>query len=104
MFKGIYKAAGHAMTIDNLGEIRSWKYWDALPGQGINKSEISSLSEKAREDFICGIQNKLSESVNLRMMSDVPIGVFCLVVSILLLMCTYESIYEQACRYFYSWL
>ena len=78
MFKGIYKLpAGHAMTIDNLGEIRSWKYWDALPGQGIDKSEISSLSEKAREEFyICGIQNKLSESVNLRMMSDVPIGVF----------------------------
>jgi asparagine synthase (glutamine-hydrolysing) len=78
MFRGIYKLpAGHAMTVDRQGVIKAWRYWDAVPGQGIDPSEVKGLSEAATEDFyVQGIRSRLEKAVDKRMMSDVPFGVF----------------------------
>jgi len=78
MFRGIYKLpAGHAMTVDRQGAIKAWRYWDAVPGQGIDPSEVKGLSEAATEDFyVQGIRSRLEKAVDKRMMSDVPFGVF----------------------------
>jgi len=78
MFRGIYKLpAGHAMTVDRQGVIKAWRYWDAVPGQGIPPEEVRGLSEAATEDFyVSGIRDRLEKAVDRRMMSDVPFGVF----------------------------
>ncbi|MCM3563617.1 asparagine synthase (glutamine-hydrolyzing) [Hydrogenophaga intermedia] len=78
MFRGIYKLpAGYAMTVDRVGTIKAWRYWDAVPGQGIDPSETRGLSEAATEDFyVQGIRSRLEKAVERRMMSDVPFGVF----------------------------
>ncbi len=78
MFKGIYKLpAGHAMTVDLHGVIRTWRYWDAVPGRGIPKEETLGLTDQAKEEFyVKGIRQRLESSIERRMMSDVPFGVF----------------------------
>lgn len=78
MFRGIYKLpAGHAMTVNRDGKITAWRYWDAVPGKGIDPKELSGLSDAATEDFyVSGIRDRLERSVARRMMSDVPFGVF----------------------------
>ena len=78
MFRSIYKLpAGHAMTVDRRGVIKAWRYWDAVPGQGIAAGEVRGLSDAATEDFyVSGIRARLEKAVERRMMSDVPFGVF----------------------------
>lgn len=78
LFRGIYKLpAGFRLKVHSDGRIESKRYWDAVPGQGIEKSEIQGLSETAIEDFyIQGTRTRLREAVECRMMSDVPFGVF----------------------------
>lgn len=78
MFRGIYKLpAGHVMTVDCNGTITSRRYWDAVPGKGIAPEETNGLSESATESFyVNGIRERLEKSVERRMMSDVPFGVF----------------------------
>ena len=77
-FKGVFKLpAGHAMTVDLQGVIKSWRYWDAVPGRGIQSEQTKNLSDSAKEDFyVTGIRQRLEASVERRMMSDVPFGVF----------------------------
>lgn len=78
MFSGIYKLpAGFYVQIGMDGSFHAERYWDAVPGQGIDASEVSGLTERAREQFyINGIRMRLEEAVADRMMSDVPFGVF----------------------------
>lgn len=78
LFRGIYKLpAGFRLKVYRDGSIESKRYWDAVPGQGIHKSETDCLSESALEDFyVQGIRKRLREAVECRMMSDVPFGVF----------------------------
>ncbi|MEH2511210.1 asparagine synthase (glutamine-hydrolyzing) [Nitrobacteraceae bacterium AZCC 1564] len=78
MFKGIYKIPpGCYITVASDGRIKLHRYYDAVPGKGIAPSEVSGLSEAALEDFyIQGIRKRLHDSVERRMMSDVPFGVF----------------------------
>lgn len=78
MFRGIYKLpAGHAMTVSPKGEIKSYRYWDAVPGKGIAAESVKGLSEAATEEFyVSGIRQRLEQAVDRRMMSDVPFGVF----------------------------
>jgi len=77
MFAGIWKLpAGHWLEVEQ-GKIMSGRYWDAVPGSGIDPSEIAGLSEQALEDFyVRGIRSRLEDAVAKRMMSDVPVGVF----------------------------
>jgi len=78
MFKDIFKLpAGHVLEIDAAGNMTARRYWDAVPGNGIDKSEINGLSDAAREDFYAaGIRRRLEAAIEKRMMSDVPFGVF----------------------------
>lgn len=78
MMRGVYKLpAGCSLTIDRNGAVSMKRYWDAVPGRGIDPSETAGLSEKALEDFyVGGIRKRLRDAVGKRMMSDVPLGVF----------------------------
>ena len=78
MFKDIFKLpAGHILEIDPSGSVSARRYWDAVPGKGIDPAETSGLSETAIEDFYTtGILNRLEAGIEKRMMSDVPFGVF----------------------------
>jgi asparagine synthase (glutamine-hydrolysing) len=78
MFKGIFKLpAGHYVEISEEGKLQAQRYWDAVPGQGIDRSQIRGLTERAREDFyVTGIRDRLRSAIEKRMMSDVPFGVF----------------------------
>ena len=78
MFKGIFKLpAGFVLEVSDDGIFQSRRYWDALPGQGIDPSETKGLSDAAREHYyVDGIRERLTSAVEKRMMSDVPFGVF----------------------------
>jgi asparagine synthase (glutamine-hydrolysing) len=78
MFKGIYKIpSGWRVSVSRNGRFDARQYWDPCPGKGIQKSEIAGFSAAQRESFyVRGIRERLDASVQKRMMSDVPIGVF----------------------------
>jgi asparagine synthase (glutamine-hydrolysing) len=78
MFKGIYKLpAGYYLEVSETGAFRAVRYWDALPGQAIDQKHLAGLSPQAREEFLVkGVQDRLTDAVEKRMMSDVPFGVF----------------------------
>ena len=69
LFKGIRKLpAGYSLTVDERGEVRHSQYWDAI----IESDPLTS----SEECYVEQIRKLLSESIALRMMSDVPFGVF----------------------------
>jgi asparagine synthase (glutamine-hydrolysing) len=69
LFKGINKLPpGYIMVCDKDGNIKQEQYWDAIVPE--QKEEYSE------EYYIENIRNLLSESIEKRMMSDVPFGVF----------------------------
>jgi asparagine synthase (glutamine-hydrolysing) len=78
MFRGIWKLpAGHLLEVGPNGVIRVCRYWDATPGRGVPATEIAGLGDEAREEYyVHGIRERLRRSVERRMMSDVPFGVF----------------------------
>ena len=78
MFKDIFKLpAGHIMEIGSSGVLSARRYWDAVPGNGIDAAETKGLSDAALEDFYTtGIRDRLEGGIEKRMMSDVPFGVF----------------------------
>ena len=78
MFKDIFKLpAGHVLKVDASGNLEATRYWDAVPGKGIDAGNLKGLSETAKEDFYTtGIRERLEASIEKRMMSDVPFGVF----------------------------
>lgn len=77
MFKGVYKLpAAHFMEVGSEGRFSTGRYWDAVPGQGIDAGELETISDAARERFyVNGIRDRLREAVKERMMADVPFGV-----------------------------
>jgi len=78
MFRGIYKLpAGHRVCVDLAGTMRAERYWDALPGQGPDAAELSHLKGAARDDFANRrVLELLDDAIRVRLMSDVPFGVF----------------------------
>lgn len=78
MFRGIYKLpAGCWMQISSDGTLDWKRYWDATPGQGIDQARLTGLSDVEREKFyVDGIRSRLVRSIEKRMMSNVPFGVF----------------------------
>jgi len=70
MFQGIFKVMpGHILTFDG-GEMRHGAYWDVPTG-----SDETSASRTRAED-VRRFRELLEESVRLRLMADVPLGVF----------------------------
>jgi asparagine synthase (glutamine-hydrolysing) len=78
MFKGVFKLpAGYRLIVKRDGSLQSKRYWDAVPRKAISLSESKGLSDAALEDFyVSGVRKRLRDSVECRMMSDVPFGVF----------------------------
>jgi asparagine synthase (glutamine-hydrolysing) len=70
MFEGIFKLLpGHVLTFER-GEVRCRRYWDVPVGRDI------AAPERSRADDVRRFRALLEESVRLRLMSDVPLGVF----------------------------
>ena len=68
MFKGILKLMpGHAMTVDADGRVKTWAYWN------FNQVAPTPLSF---DDALEKLRELLRESVQMRLMSEVPLGVF----------------------------
>jgi len=78
MFRGVYKLpAGYLMQVDSAGNVLAHRYWDAVPGRGIDAAAVRGLDDAARERFyVEGIRTRLRDAVGRRMISDVPFGVF----------------------------
>jgi asparagine synthase (glutamine-hydrolysing) len=67
MFRNIFKLQpGHTLSLDEKGSIRIRKFWDIEYFDG-------TLSD---DDYIDQFKQLLEESVRLRLISDVPLGVF----------------------------
>jgi asparagine synthase (glutamine-hydrolysing) len=78
MFKGVYKVpAGWRVSQQRGSSLRARQYWSPTPGKGIAEQELTGMSAEARDDYyVQGIRSRLIASVEKRMMSDVPFGVF----------------------------
>ncbi|HIJ44594.1 MAG TPA: asparagine synthase (glutamine-hydrolyzing) [Rhodospirillaceae bacterium] len=78
MFKDIFKLpAGHLLEVDSNGRMSARRYWDAVPGRGIEAAEVADLNDAKRERFYTdGIRKRLEAAIGKRMMADVPFGVF----------------------------
>ena len=71
LFKGIYKLLpGHRLIFEQ-GDIRIEKYWD-VPLEGPDP-ELEALGDRA---IVMRFRDLLQESVRLRLMADVPLGMF----------------------------
>jgi asparagine synthase (glutamine-hydrolysing) len=69
LFSGIRKLpAGHRLLVDASGSVTEEQYWDAIvPPESATRNPA---------EFVERIRSRLDESIRLRMMSDVPFGVF----------------------------
>jgi asparagine synthase (glutamine-hydrolysing) len=71
LFAGIQKLpAGCLLTCDARGEIRVTRYWDAI----VPQAEAALLADE--EQVSAHLLGLLNQSIEKRMMSDVPFGVF----------------------------
>jgi asparagine synthase (glutamine-hydrolysing) len=65
-FKNIYKLEpGHFMTVNSKGEVKKQSYWDL---------EYIPKEKHSEEEWKKEVSDKLKESVEKRLMSDVPLG------------------------------
>jgi asparagine synthase (glutamine-hydrolysing) len=70
LFRGIRKLAGGTwLRVNTRGELREERYWDAWDG-------VVDLDGLGSEEIAGRVLAELRESVRLRKMSDVPVGVF----------------------------
>lgn len=71
LFRGVHKLApGHRMLVQCDGEVLVERYWDPLVAFDGSEQRL------AEGDYVERLRALLSESIRLRMMSDVPFGVF----------------------------
>ena len=74
MFVGVHKLLpGHMLSFEQ-GEVRVRQYWD-IPTERQNV-EVSQKSKTNDAAFVDRFRSLLEESVRLRLMSDVPLGMF----------------------------
>ena len=67
MFEGVYKLApGHRMTVRE-GKTKDEKYWDIC---------LETDETKTERQFIAEMKRLLAESVEMRLVSDVPLGIY----------------------------
>jgi asparagine synthase (glutamine-hydrolysing) len=72
LFTGIHKLLpGHRLVFQN-GDLRIRQYWD-IP---VRNSQVQVEKANGREAIVDRFRSLLTESVRLRLMSDVPLGMF----------------------------
>lgn len=78
MFKGVFKLpAGHLLEIDRAGRMEARRYWNAVPGRGVDSGALAGLEGAERgRIYAAGIRRRLEKAIEKRMMADVPFGVF----------------------------
>jgi asparagine synthase (glutamine-hydrolysing) len=70
MFEGIHKLLpGHTLSLDMNGEPRIRQYWDV-------PEPSSGQSPRTDREWISETRRRVEESVEMRLMSDVPLGMF----------------------------
>lgn len=73
LFAGINKLpAGCMLTCDRRGEIKITRYWDAI----VPADAAEKISRRDESEIVEELRALLSDSIEKRMMSDVPFGVF----------------------------
>jgi asparagine synthase (glutamine-hydrolysing) len=73
MFRGISKLPpGESMTVTAAGEIQRRAWWDPMPSAATSE-RVSGMAE---DEMVREVRERMRVSVERRMMSDVPFGVF----------------------------
>ena len=72
IFENVYKLEPGAVYRFQKGKKEKWKYWDIATLYGEKKNTFKGSFEDAKEE----LKKKLSESIEMRMISDVPLGTF----------------------------
>ena len=81
LFTGVRKLLpGHLLVFED-GRVRTAQYWDipvaeARPAAGRNGGSARSAPEEPGRDWVRRFRETLEESVRLRLMADVPLGMF----------------------------
>jgi len=76
MFKGVYKLLpGHRLAFER-GLTTIAKYWDVPTAHGPETPTRGDDAPRTARDIVAAFRAKLEESVRLRLMSDVPLGMF----------------------------
>jgi len=77
IFKNTYKLEpGYILTIDKKGDIKKEQYWDIKKFFILGAKHKKKWLQKSEETVIQELEEILTESFKLRMVSDVPVGIF----------------------------
>ena len=72
IFENVYKLEPGAVYHFQKGKKNKWKYWDIATVYGKNKNNFKGSFEDAKEE----LKKKLNDSIEMRMIADVPLGTF----------------------------
>lgn len=72
IFENVYKLEPGAVYRFQFGKKEKWKYWDVATVYGEKKNSFQGSFQDAKEE----LKKKLSDSIEMRMISDVPLGTF----------------------------
>jgi asparagine synthase (glutamine-hydrolysing) len=76
LFRGVHKLLpGHLLVFEN-GAMRIRQYWDVPAGKGGRRADLQVSRDTRPHDVVAQFRALLEESVRLRLMSDVPLGMF----------------------------
>lgn len=72
IFEKVYKLEPGAVYRFQKGKKTTWKYWDVAKVYGEKKDTFKGNFDEAKEE----LKKKLSDSIEMRMIADVPLGTF----------------------------
>ena len=72
IFENVYKLEPGAVYQFKKGKKTKWKYWDIAAVYEERKEKFQGTFEEAKEE----LKKKLSDSIEMRMIADVPLGTF----------------------------
>ena len=72
IFEKVFKLEPGAVYQFQKGKVKKWKYWDIASKYQETKESFQGSFEEAKEE----LKKKLSDSIEMRMIADVPLGTF----------------------------